>query len=940
MTVDHTHPRIFRAAVDIPPGDWALKVPASLLLHAALALRDPTWGPDFALLARTERDPRVLLALLLLLERRRGSRSAWHPYIAALPTTYDDPHGWWSEDALTAIRGTRLGSAVTAQQTTLHRIQAAATRLVTIRRERLRIEREVHGATNETGAWLAGVAGTASGLYAEGEDGPGMEGAEAAKWAHSTVWSRAFNLHRLQISGLGPGMDVGWLETTVAEGQRAENITKTETENDTGDGDAAGGGGDDVHGDRGGDGSANSSGQTTTTTTTKMLFGAIALVPVVDMLDHDASHSAAWHLGPHGADPFHMVTRTGRLRGEQLFNHYGRKSNEEFILGYGFAIADNPFDFVHVAPRFRGGETAAARDLLLARAGLNPRRGVYITRRDPVPENLVNIIRIALMRDRQVVELVSAALNRALGGEEEPGRGRAEDDEDGTRTRTTRSSSPNSPTITTTPSCTPIPGGLSPPTNVPAPERNKEADPSAMINAFAVETGEETKPTTSRAPQDAHLILRCDIGTEFQVLDVISAHLDGIWTSLGGLPGRKWGEEMTENGDEVAAIQTAHDQGQMDLYQALLYRQGQKEIIAFAQGELQRRRSWLLTALTQARIWSKCTLDQSHQREHSHYHNVDVDDDPIHKYPDAPLYDREDQYDESNRRRNGPDIPGIARPNPVSSSSSTFPNTIEVLELARSREGECAVSRAALPALRRAMWVSLRTHTRRVLRDHLPRTSTSYGDVGRVLDAVGLDLPWFAAGVGRGADSSANVAHAVATMAIELTNVQADHTTSNSHSPSSPSKNGAAAAAACLARVQAAREAWLTACVSPIDELGSGFRMVGLSQDKWEKVGDEAAAQWVSTVDAMVRFAWGDKRRRVEARRAYKSSLQAQRRNIATSKGMRTKAQGKDGDKDTDPLSPRYSSSRCAMQLRVLDEELGVLRDGKGRKRKRVKDET
>ena len=36
------------------------------------------------------------------------------------------------------------------------------------------------------------------------------------------------------------------------------------------------------------------------------------------------------------------------MQGHALYSNYGNKSNEELILGYGFALPNNPADFFHV----------------------------------------------------------------------------------------------------------------------------------------------------------------------------------------------------------------------------------------------------------------------------------------------------------------------------------------------------------------------------------------------------------------------------------------------------------------------------------------------------------------------------------------------------------------------------------------------------------------
>ena len=36
------------------------------------------------------------------------------------------------------------------------------------------------------------------------------------------------------------------------------------------------------------------------------------------------------------------------MQGELLYSNYGNKSNEELILGYGFALPNNLADFFHI----------------------------------------------------------------------------------------------------------------------------------------------------------------------------------------------------------------------------------------------------------------------------------------------------------------------------------------------------------------------------------------------------------------------------------------------------------------------------------------------------------------------------------------------------------------------------------------------------------------
>ena len=72
-----------------------LRIPQKLLLHAGLAVECKEYIAIFKALEAesisskgAKLDERLILCLLLLLERARGSQSIWHEYIAILPRTY------------------------------------------------------------------------------------------------------------------------------------------------------------------------------------------------------------------------------------------------------------------------------------------------------------------------------------------------------------------------------------------------------------------------------------------------------------------------------------------------------------------------------------------------------------------------------------------------------------------------------------------------------------------------------------------------------------------------------------------------------------------------------------------------------------------------------------------------------------------------------------
>jgi len=67
------------------------------------------------------------------------------------------------------------------------------------------------------------------------------------------------------------------------------------------------------------------------------------MFPLYDMLDHRPGHRITWEAGG-GGIRFRCV---GGIRaGEQIYNNYGPKGNQELLFTYGFAIEGNPLDSV------------------------------------------------------------------------------------------------------------------------------------------------------------------------------------------------------------------------------------------------------------------------------------------------------------------------------------------------------------------------------------------------------------------------------------------------------------------------------------------------------------------------------------------------------------------------------------------------------------------
>ncbi|CAR30194.1 protein-lysine N-methyltransferase [Lachancea thermotolerans CBS 6340] len=69
----------------------------------------------------------------------------------------------------------------------------------------------------------------------------------------------------------------------------------------------------------------------------------VVLLPIIDLLNHDYRSKVEWNQrdGAFGVRKLETV-----LRGEEIFNNYGGKGNEELLSGYGFVLEENIFDTV------------------------------------------------------------------------------------------------------------------------------------------------------------------------------------------------------------------------------------------------------------------------------------------------------------------------------------------------------------------------------------------------------------------------------------------------------------------------------------------------------------------------------------------------------------------------------------------------------------------
>ncbi|CAN6674227.1 hypothetical protein TRVA0_050S01046 [Trichomonascus vanleenenianus] len=110
------------------------------------------------------------------------------------------------------------------------------------------------------------------------------------------------------------------------------------------------------------------------------------LVPVVDLLNHKPRQPVKWDINDAG---FALVADAAVEEGSEVCNNYGPKSNEELLMGYGFAIPSNPFD--RVALRLGMNIFPVIEAGMKTHFSIEPPKDLvfYLTRESPLSDALV-----------------------------------------------------------------------------------------------------------------------------------------------------------------------------------------------------------------------------------------------------------------------------------------------------------------------------------------------------------------------------------------------------------------------------------------------------------------------------------------------------------------------------------------------------------------------
>lgn len=147
------------------------------------------------------------------------------------------------------------------------------------------------------------------------------------------------------------------------------------------------------------------------------------LLPGVDLFNHSRGQPIVWlssetpSITPGFTKTISLVTAQSQRKGQQLYNNYGPKPNEELLLGYGFVIEDNPDDMVVLkVGRSNIPTTSLER---LKSAELDPSRRFFLKRDGKLDPDLLAIMRILISPDQAAEEDVDSEDEHALHEQEE-----------------------------------------------------------------------------------------------------------------------------------------------------------------------------------------------------------------------------------------------------------------------------------------------------------------------------------------------------------------------------------------------------------------------------------------------------------------------------------------------------------------------------------------
>lgn len=121
------------------------------------------------------------------------------------------------------------------------------------------------------------------------------------------------------------------------------------------------------------------------------------LIPFADMLNHKSRAAISWQPDK-GCVRF--IVNQRYEKGEEVFNNYGAKPNEEFLMNFGFALKDNEFDLLPITLGILPNDPYLAKRLvIMALAGIHVH---HYCSRAGIPTSLMAAVQTILLTPRDI----------------------------------------------------------------------------------------------------------------------------------------------------------------------------------------------------------------------------------------------------------------------------------------------------------------------------------------------------------------------------------------------------------------------------------------------------------------------------------------------------------------------------------------------------------
>ncbi|KAK9366824.1 hypothetical protein V1509DRAFT_628632 [Lipomyces kononenkoae] len=126
------------------------------------------------------------------------------------------------------------------------------------------------------------------------------------------------------------------------------------------------------------------------------------LIPLVDSLNHKPLEPINWNVT---TDEFTISSGKSIETGDEVFNNYGPKGNEELLMGYGFCIENNPLDVVTL--KLRHPPMGLQKQELVMSKGTRSSESIfYLSESESLPSDLVQFFRIIAANEHETRQMM------------------------------------------------------------------------------------------------------------------------------------------------------------------------------------------------------------------------------------------------------------------------------------------------------------------------------------------------------------------------------------------------------------------------------------------------------------------------------------------------------------------------------------------------------